>query len=402
MILEKLDINIPDKTKPIVVAMSGGVDSSTLAAALVYLGYNVIGMTMKLYDSHDAEHTKKTCCAGIDIYDAKRVASQLKIPHYVVNYESKFKEAVIDNFIDSYVKGYTPIPCVQCNQNMKFNDLLNAAKNIGAATLVTGHYVRKNVSQTGGNTLMKAIDHNKDQSYYLFATTKEQLSYVQFPLGVYTKNEVREIAKSLNLHLSDKPDSQDICFVPNGDYASIIKKYKPDVIKPGNIINKDGQVIGQHQGIINYTVGQRKKININQNTDNSQPLYVIKIIPETQTIMVGTKDDLSHQWVVVNDVNWLMDRPSAGTEVTVKLRSMHSGATCRVFFSQDNQLKQDSNNNNPRDNQNTVVLQLNDNKSIASPGQAAVFYDDDIVLGGGWINSSHKESAHLSSMFHIF
>ena len=256
----------------VVVAMSGGVDSSTVAGMMKKEGFNVIGITLKLYDDGKEVAASKQCCSGQDIMDAKRVAQKLDIEHKVLYYQNKFKQGVIDNFVESYLKGETPIPCVQCNQTVKFKDLFEVSKDLKADALVTGHYV-KSITKNNSTNMYRAIDENRDQSYFLFNTTREQLDYLRFPLGGLLKNQTRDIAKKLDLNVADKPDSQDICFVPNGDYASVIQKFKPESFKKGNIKNLEGQVIGVHDGIINFTIGQRKGIKVS----NSEPLYVLKI-----------------------------------------------------------------------------------------------------------------------------
>ena len=268
----------------VVVAMSGGVDSSTVAGMMKKEGFNVIGITLKLYDDGKEVAASKQCCSGQDIMDAKRVAQKLDIEHKVLYYQNKFKQGVIDNFVESYLKGETPIPCVQCNQTVKFKDLFEVSKDLKADALVTGHYV-KSITENNSTNMYRAIDENRDQSYFLFNTTREQLNYLRFPLGGLLKNQTRDIAKKLDLNVADKQDSQDICFVPNGDYASVIQKFKPESFKKGNIKNLEGQVIGVHDGIINFTIGQRKGIKVS----DKDPLYVLKINSEKNEIVVGPK-----------------------------------------------------------------------------------------------------------------
>ena len=279
------------KKKPsdttVVVAMSGGVDSSTVAGMMKKDGYNVIGITLKLYDDGKEVASSKQCCSGQDIMDAKRVAHKLDIEHKILYYQDKFKQGVIDNFVDSYLKGETPIPCVQCNQTVKFKDLFEVSKELKADALITGHYV-KSITSGSETNMYRAIDENRDQSYFLFNTTREQLNYLRFPLGGMLKDKTREIAKDLDLNVADKPDSQDICFVPNGDYASVIRKFRPDSFQKGNIKNLDGDVIGVHDGIINFTIGQRKGIKVS----DKEPLYVLKINSENNEIVVGPKEKL--------------------------------------------------------------------------------------------------------------
>ena len=279
-----IGIDKDPKNTTLVVAMSGGVDSSTVAGIMKQEGYKVIGVTLKLYDDTKITSQSRQCCAGQDIMDAKRVADKLGIEHKILYYQSKFKQGVIDNFIDSYLKGETPIPCVQCNQTVKFKDLLQEAKNLNADALVTGHYV-KSITSNNITEMYRGIDLNRDQSYFLFNTTKEQLNYLRFPLGNYNKKETREIARKLELNVADKPDSQDICFVPNGNYSSVIEKLRPNSFSKGNIKNIEGKVIGVHDGIINYTIGQRKGIKIAE----KDPLYVIKINAANNEIIVGSK-----------------------------------------------------------------------------------------------------------------
>ena len=290
----------PEKDTLVVVAMSGGVDSSTVAGLMKKEGYKVIGITLKLYDESKETAKSKQCCAGQDIVDAKRVCNQLNIEHRILYYQKKFKEGVIDNFIDSYLNGETPIPCVQCNQTVKFRDLYEVSRELKADALVTGHYV-KSITNNGKTEMYRAIDHDRDQSYFLFNTTQEQLNYLRFPLGDLKKKETREIANKLNLNVADKPDSQDICFVPNGDYASVIRKFKPESYKKGNIKNMAGNVIGVHDGIINFTIGQRKGIKI----ADKNPLYVIKIDSLKNEIIVGEKRELEVDEILDFQMTWL-------------------------------------------------------------------------------------------------
>ena len=270
--INSIGINKKPADTTVVVAMSGGVDSSTVAGIMKKEGYKVIGITLKLYDDNKEVAASKQCCSGQDIMDAKRVANKLDIDHKILYYQNKFKQGVIDNFVESYLKGETPIPCVQCNQTVKFKDLFDVSKELNADAMITGHYV-KSVTLENKTHMYRAIDENRDQSYFLFNTTKEQLNYLRFPLGGMLKDETRKIAKNLDLNVADKPDSQDICFVPNGDYASVIQKFRPDSFKKGNIKNLDGKVIGVHDGIINFTIGQRKGIKVS----DKEPLYVLKI-----------------------------------------------------------------------------------------------------------------------------
>ncbi|MFI4983907.1 MAG: tRNA 2-thiouridine(34) synthase MnmA [Rickettsiales bacterium] len=349
----------------IVVAMSGGVDSSTVAAMLASQGHEVIGVTLQLYDHGVSLGKKGACCAGLDIYDAQMAAEKIGIPHYVLNYESIFKQSVMDDFADSYLRGETPIPCVKCNQSVKFRDLFKVAKDLGADKLATGHYVQKIIVE-GKPELHQGIDSNKDQSYFLFATTKEQLDFLLFPLGGLTKDKTRELARSYGLEIADKPDSQDICFVPNGNYAAIVEKLRPGALDKGNFVDVTGKVLGTHEGIINFTVGQRRGIGI----ASSEPLYVIKINPETKEVVVGGKEHLFSAALKLRDLNWLghVAIPEEGLECKVKLRSAHSGQIATIY-----------------NNQNEILVKLAEDYQGITPGQACVIYDNTRVLGGGWI-----------------
>jgi len=362
-------IDLPKKTKKkIVVAMSGGVDSSTVAAMLVAEGHEVIGITLQLYDVNSVGLKKGTCCAGIDIYDARNVAEKLGIPHYVLNYESKFKQSVIDKFADSYINGETPIPCIRCNQTVKFSDLLKMAEDLGADELATGHYVRKAIKD-GNSEMHRGCDDKKDQSYFLFATTQKQLDFLSFPLGGYTKEQTRALAKQYNLETSDKPDSQDICFVPDGDYKKIIEKLRPGALEKGNILDIDGKVIGEHNGIINYTIGQRRGIGVG----GHEPLYVIKIDPKTNSIIVGPEQYLRKIKFHITDTNWLIDENMLqDMEVDVKLRSTHLGCKAKICKTEDNDVYR---------------VELLEHQRSITPGQACVVYYGTRVLGGGWIRS---------------
>ena len=354
----------------VVVAMSGGVDSSTVAAMMEKEGYKVIGITLKLYDDRKEVATSKQCCAGQDIMDAKRVAEKLNIEHKILYYQTKFKQGVIDNFVDSYLKGETPIPCVQCNQTVKFKDLFEVAKDLKADALITGHYV-KSITTENQTNMYRAIDENRDQSYFLFNTTREQLNYLRFPLGGMLKDETRSIAKKLNLNVADKPDSQDICFVPNGDYASIIQKFRPESLKKGNIKNLEGKVIGVHDGIINFTIGQRKGIKVS----DKDALYVIKIDAEKNEIIVGPKEKLGKKDIKLDDINLLVNKDEFKNDIFVKVRSTGKLLKGKVNFKEDS----------------TALVNLEEFEDGISPGQACVFYNKDKfgfkVLGGGWIKN---------------
>ena len=352
----------------VVVAMSGGVDSSTVAAMMKNEGYKVIGITLKLYNDTKETSQSKQCCAGQDIMDAKRVADKLKIEHKILYYQSKFKEGVIDHFIDSYSNGETPIPCVQCNQTVKFTDLFEEAKNLKADALVTGHYV-KSITEGNNTEMYRGIDTNRDQSYFLFNTTKDQLNFLRFPLGNLLKDETREIARKLNLNVADKPDSQDICFVPNGDYASVIEKFRPNSFRKGNIKNIEGKVLGVHDGIINYTIGQRKGIGIS----NEKPLYVVKIIANKNEIIVGSKEHLVKTKINLKDLNIITNNKNDfEKELFVKVRSTGKLIKAKIDI-----------------NKNSANVNLLEEEHGIAPGQACVFYSKDNrgykVLGGGWI-----------------
>ena len=354
----------------VVVAMSGGVDSSTVAGMMKKQGYNVIGITLKLYDDSKEVASSKQCCSGQDIMDAKRVANKLDIKHKILYYQTKFKQGVIDNFVESYLKGETPIPCVQCNQTVKFKDLFEVSKDLKADALITGHYV-KSITVGNETNMYRAIDENRDQSYFLFNTTRKQLNYLRFPLGGMLKNETRSIAKDLNLNVADKPDSQDICFVPNGDYASVIRKFKPDSFKKGNIKNLEGKVIGVHDGIINFTIGQRKGIKLSE----KDPLYVLKIDSDKNEIIVGPREKLGRKKINLKNLNLLVNKEEFKDKILVKVRS--TGKMLDAFV----KLK----------NENLAEVDLVHLEDGISPGQACVFYKKDKlglkVLGGGWIES---------------
>ncbi len=366
-ILNSLGLEKRPEDTTVVVAMSGGVDSSTVAGLMKKEGYKTIGVTLKLYDdTKDVKHSKQ-CCAGQDILDAKRVSNKLDIEHKILYYQSKFKQNVIDNFIDSYLKGETPIPCVQCNQSVKFKDLFEEAKNLKADALITGHYV-KSLTEGNETNMYRANDLNRDQSYFLFNTTREQLNFLRFPLGQLMKKETREIARKLELNVSEKPDSQDICFVPNGDYTSIIEKFNPESFKKGNIKDLQGKVLGVHDGIVNFTIGQRKGIKI----ANKEPLYVISINPDENEIIVGPKNELKQNLLKLKDINLLVSKKEFDKDVFVKIRSTGRLIKSKVFF-----------------NESFANVKLSENEIGISPGQACVFYSKEKfgekVMGGGWI-----------------
>jgi tRNA-specific 2-thiouridylase len=365
--MNSLGIHKPESRTRVVVAMSGGVDSSVTAALLAEQGYEVVGITLQLYDTGAAARRRGACCAGQDIHDARRVAEALDVPHYVLNYQERFRRDVIETFADAYADGLTPIPCVACNQTVKFRDLMRTAKDLGADALATGHYVRR-VAGEDGPELHRAVDHARDQSYFLFATTPEQLDYLRFPLGGMAKDEVRRHAERLALPVAAKPDSQDICFVPDGDYAKLVRRLRPEASEPGDIVDRAGRVLGRHDGIGGFTVGQRRGLGIG---GTEAPLYVLRIDAANRRVVVGSQQDLATASVVLTGVNWLAapPAPSDGIDVTVKLRSMQTAVAATLHGRPDGRAE--------------VVLAAPGN--AVAPGQACVFYDGDRVLGGGWI-----------------
>ena len=366
--LNSIGLNKKPSDTTVVVAMSGGVDSSTVAGMMKKEGYKVIGITLKLYDNNKEIVSSKQCCSGQDIMDAKRVAHKLDIDHKILYFQNKFKQGVIDNFVESYLKGETPIPCVQCNQTVKFKDLFEVSKELKADALITGHYV-KSITTGSETNMYRAIDENRDQSYFLFNTTREQLNYLRFPLGGLLKNQTRSIAKKLELNVADKPDSQDICFVPNGDYASVIRRFNPESFKKGNIKDINGKVIGVHDGIINFTIGQRKGIKVS----DVEPLYVLKIISDKNEIIVGPREQLGKKNININKLNLLVDEKQFSNDIFVKVRSTGKLLKARVNLKANN----------------SAEVNLKNFEDGISPGQACVFYNTDKqgykVLGGGWI-----------------
>jgi tRNA-specific 2-thiouridylase len=372
--MNSLGINKSKKDTKVVVAMSGGVDSSVVAALMKDEGYNVTGITLKLYDDTKPSKEGRQCCAGQDILDAKRVSEKLNINHKILFYQKKFKSEVIDSFIDSYAAGETPIPCVQCNQTVKFRDLFKYAKELNADALITGHYVSR-IQMNGRAKMYRAKDKNRDQSYFLFSTSQEQLDYLRFPLGDIDKSETRIIAQKLKLSVADKPDSQDICFVPNGDYSSVIKKFRPESFKPGKILDISGKKIGEHEGIINYTIGQRKGIKIS----NEKPLYVVNINADNNTIIVGEKESLEIKEIKLRDLNLLSSREEFESIVDIKVRSTGKLLKSKISISK-----------------NTAKVEILDSETGISPGQACVFYSKDKfgdkVLGGGWIDRTFNKN----------
>jgi tRNA-specific 2-thiouridylase len=368
-----LDIAKPPAATRVVAAMSGGVDSSVVAALLKREGYDVIGVTLQLYDHGAAVHRAGSCCAGQDIHDARRVAEAIGIPHYVLDYESRFRDAVIERFAESYLAGETPIPCVECNRTVKFRDLLGLAKELGADALATGHYVVSQALTDGRRGLFRAADAARDQSYFLYATTQEQLDMLRFPLGGIDKAQTRALAAELGLAIADKPDSQDICFVPNGRYADVIERLKPGAARPGEIVHLDGRVLGRHDGVLRYTVGQRKGLGLS----TPEPLYVLRLDADSARVVVGPREALSVREIRLRDLNWLGETaldalPEGGIDVAVRVRSTRPPREARLSCDADG-----------------LRIELASDEEGVSPGQACVIYADAgngaRVLGGGTI-----------------
>lgn len=359
----------------VVAAMSGGVDSTVVAALLQKAGYDVVGVTLQLYDHGEALKKKGACCAGQDIHDARLAADTIGIPHYVLDYENRFKDAVIDQFADSYLKGQTPVPCIRCNQTVKFRDLLDVAKDLGAEAMATGHYVRRAIAGNRAQ-MRKAIDHSRDQSYFLFATTQEQLDYLRFPLADLEKPQVRGVAASLGLRIAAKPDSQDICFVPTGDYRTLIDRLRPQGREAGDIVHMDGRVLGKHNGITDYTIGQRRGLNVAV----GEPLFVIKLNPELRQVIVGPREALLTASLTLEEMNWLGDQASVeeaaqdGAPVLARVRSTRQPSPARLSLVDG-----------------VVKVVFDEGEEGVAPGQACVLYDpadDERVLGGGFIQAT--------------
>jgi tRNA-specific 2-thiouridylase len=368
--LNCLGYDKPPRATRVVVAMSGGVDSSVVAAILKRDGYDVVGVTLQLYDHGKALRKRGACCAGQDIQDARRVAAHLDIPHYVLDYEERFRRAVIEDFAETYAKGQTPIPCVRCNERIKFGDLLALTRELDADALATGHYVRRTVGEFGPE-LHRAVDLSRDQSYFLFATTPAQLATLRFPLGGLTKQQVRDVAHSLDLSIADKPDSQDICFVPQGRYSDVIERLKPEAAEPGEIVDAEGRELGRHAGIIHFTVGQRKGLGL---SGTGEPLFVIRIDAASRRVVVGPREALRTRIVKLASVNWLAGTSVGGISCAVKVRSTRSPVPAVVKPLPDS----------------SAEVELLEGEEAVAPGQACVFYEEagTRVLGGGWIVSA--------------
>jgi tRNA-specific 2-thiouridylase len=357
----------------VVIAMSGGVDSSVAAALVKRAGYDAVGITLQLYDHGEAIRRKGACCAGQDIHDARAVAAKLDMPHYVLDYESRFKESVMDEFVDGYLAGHTPIPCIRCNETVKFRDLLGMARDLGAVAMVTGHYIATRETDSGWE-MHRPLDLARDQSYFLFSTTQEQLEFLRFPLAHLSKEAIRDYAASLGLMVADKPDSQDICFVPNGDYASVIKRLRPDCSLPGEIRHMDGSLLGTHQGVLHYTVGQRRGLGV----ATGDPLYVVAIDADKRQVIVGPREALARARIQLDEVNWLGDVGSSAGAMPVRARIRSTGEPAAAELTLNDK--------------GGAEIVLAEAEEGVSPGQACVFYaaNSDRVLGGGWISGASQ------------
>lgn len=402
--LNSLSFAKPPSETRVVAAMSGGVDSSVVAAMLKRQGYDVVGVTLQLYDHGAAVNKPGACCAGQDIHDARRVADACGFPHYVLDYESRFRHAVMEDFADTYLAGATPIPCVRCNQTVKFKDLKRVAEDLGADCLATGHYVQR-LEGPKGAELHRAADASKDQTYFLFATTRDQLNYLRFPLGGLPKSETRALANELGLRVAEKPDSQDICFVPNGKYQDVVQKLRPDATEPGEIVHVDGRVLGEHNGIINFTVGQRRGLGL----ATGEPLFVVKLDAANKRVIVGPREELGVTCIALKEVNWIGDgeAPQDGQDILVRVRSTRPPVAAKLFLGPPASPPAVTVSNESNTRKTTLISTVTAGETPAvqlaqahvlldapeegvAPGQAAVFYDPHStrVLGGGWIMST--------------